>query len=445
MGVALRRLTDRVDAANPQDTSWSELLPLQIQAANERLTERVGRIKLLANRAESSGVKAIRELADLVPLLFVHMSYKSYPDSWFTSGNWDRMGQWLDTLTTERVRDVDTRNVKDVDDWIARLAATGHYLSCSSGTTGKCSIIPANMEDRKFNAHQLIQAFAWSTGVEPKQQYKAIHLTPMSSAFRHDDGRQAIIKRLTYSERPFPSEMITVGQVSSMVTLRRTIADGTARPSEVAAFEATSAARAKSIEDGLKSTAEAIVASRGERMLVMGMVATMYQIAEMVQAMGYSGKDFHPENALLTAGGLKGAKLPPDYREQILNTFNLRPERIFQFYGMQEINTAMPRCRADRYHVPPWLMLLVLDETAERLVSPSKEEIEGRAAFVDLSLDGRWCGLITGDKVRVDYGKCACGSYGPTVHNEIMRYSDMPAGDKINCAGTIDAYVRGAA
>jgi hypothetical protein len=78
------------------------------------------------------------------------------------------------------------------------------------------------------------------------------------------------------------------------------------------------------------------------------------------------------------------------------------------------------------------------------LIVPTKGEIEGRAAFVDLSLDGRWCGLISGDKIRVDYGKCACGHEGPTVAREITRYADLPGGDKITCAGTIDAYIRGA-
>jgi hypothetical protein len=35
-------------------------------------------------------------------------------------------------------------------------------------------------------------------------------------------------------------------------------------------------------------------------------------------------------------------------------------------YGLQELNTFMPRCSADRYHVPPWLMLLPLDQAGEK-------------------------------------------------------------------------------
>jgi hypothetical protein len=111
---------------------------------------------------------------------------------------------------------------------------------------------------------------------------------------------------------------------------------------------------------------------------------------------------------------------------------------------MQEINTSFPKCRAGRYHVAPWVIALPLDTPGETLLDASNGEIEARAAFVDLSLSGRWGGVISGDKVHIDAGTCACGSEGPTVADNIVRYADLEGGDKISCAGTIDAYVRGA-
>jgi hypothetical protein len=167
-------------------------------------------------------------------------------------------------------------------------------------------------------------------------------------------------------------------------------------------------------------------------------------VAEAVRAMGYGAKDFHADNTVYIGGGLKGATLPADYREYIYETFNLSPERVFQMYGMQEINSAMPRCRAGRYHVPPWLMCLPLDQAGETLVPLNGDaEVEGRAAFFDLSLDGRWGGVISGDKISVRFGRCDCGLQGPSIRDDIARYSDLPGGDKISCSGTIDAYVRG--
>jgi len=31
----------------------------------------------------------------------------------------------------------------------------------------------------------------------------------------------------------------------------------------------------------------------------------------------------------------------------------------------------------------------------------------------------------------------------PSIRNDIVRYADLEDNDKIGCAGTIDAYVRG--
>ena len=164
-----------------------------------------------------------------------------------------------------------------------------------------------------------------------------------------------------------------------------------------------------------------------------------------MRAKGYGPSDFHPDNALMVSGGLKGTSLPADYRERILATFNIPQSNVFNMYGMQELNSFMPRCGAGRFHVPPWLMLLPLDQSGETILPAVKGEWEARAAFFDLSIEGRWGGVISGDRVRIDHGPCACGHQGPTIADEIVRYSDLPGGDKISCAGSIDAYVRGIA
>jgi hypothetical protein len=163
-----------------------------------------------------------------------------------------------------------------------------------------------------------------------------------------------------------------------------------------------------------------------------------------VRARGYSAKDFSAENSAFISGGLKRVLLPSNYREFICETLNLTPERICQAYGMQEISTTAIRCKAGRYHMPPWVMLLLLDESGEHLIEPATGgELEGRAAFFDLSLDGRWGGVISGDKIRATWEPCACGNRSPSVNEDIQRYADLASGDKIACAGTIDAYVRG--
>ena len=65
----------------------------------------------------------------------------------------------------------------------------------------------------------------------------------------------------------------------------------------------------------------------------------------------------------------------------------------------------MPRCqKGGRYHVPPWIVPMVLNKDGDALLPHAGGEVEGRAAFFDLSLDGRWGGVITGDKISLDLG-----------------------------------------
>jgi hypothetical protein len=143
-------------------------------------------------------------------------------------------------------------------------------------------------------------------------------------------------------------------------------------------------------------------------------------------------------------GGLKRAVLPDDYKEFVYATFNLQPKCNYQNYSMQEFHSGMPRCQeGGRYHLPAWVVPLITDKSGDKLLPIIDDEYEGRAAFFDLSVDGRWGGVISGDKVSIDFKPCACGARGPSIRDNIVRYSDLEGDDKIGCAGTVDAYVRG--
>ena len=88
-------------------------------------------------------------------------------------------------------------------------------------------------------------------------------------------------------------------------------------------------------------------------------------------------------------------------------------------------------------------MALILDQPGEKLL-PREGIVEGRFAFMDPTTEYRWGGMISGDKVKVDFGACPCGRRGMTVLNPVHRYTEITGDeDKIQCAGTIDAYIRG--
>ncbi|OCB10342.1 hypothetical protein A5689_06190 [Mycobacterium intracellulare subsp. yongonense] len=446
MRSAVARLVKLVGADDCFDIDPIDLLPVQLEAANERLVAQARRIPLLANRAESGGIEDIAQPADLVPLLFAHTTYKTYAEGWLNDGRWDRMGRWLATVSTRDVEGLDTAGVETLDDWLTELETVGHYLSCSSGTTGKPAMLSCTEGDIALSARINIEALLWATGLTRGEDRKFLGLGPQFAAPREDAIRQAMVDCFSSRYPPYQfgdGEPITVGSMVYMITLRRKLADGTARPNEIAEFERIAAQRGADMEAAAKKAVDAVIEARDVPLLATGMFATLYQIAEGIRAKGHGGDDFDPNNAMMVAGGLKGAALPENYREFVLETFNVTEERLYHAYSMREINATFPLCHHGRYHVSPWVIMLPLDSTGEHLLDVDAEEIEARAAFFDASIEGRWGGVISGDRVSVSFGKCGCGHQGPTIGREITRYSDLPGGDKITCAGSIDAYVRG--
>lgn len=449
MTSAIERLTGLADDPNRFDHSAAELREVQIAALDERFRERRARIGLLEHRAHEADVTEVGRFEAAVPLLFPHSVYKSYPESFLTEDRWDRLGKWLGTLASHPMPTVDTTDISGIDQWIERLREAGHYVSCSSGTTGKPAMLLASEADMAWSRRDTVNIFAWGSGVTPARDRRMMGLGLTATV-----PRNIVIGRAQHEAYGDPAKErfglpvapLTVEAMTGQVRLRRRITDGTALPEELAAYERTSAQRQEELDRALIAGADAMIEHRAEKLYISGMWSTLHQVAVLVRERGFGAADFHPDNCLYVGGGLKRAQLPSDYRQFVYETFNIPSGREFQNYSMQELNSGMPKCRGgNRYHVPPWVVPFVLDDAGETLLSRGAGEVEGRAAFFDLSLDGRWGGIITGDRVVVDFGPCACGNKGPSIADSIVRYADIAGDDKITCAGTADAYVRGLA
>ena len=431
------------------DIPFAEVRELQVAAMNERLCERGEKIKLVKHRAEEAEIGEIRSFEDIVPLLLPHTAYKSYPESFVTDKRWDRLTKWLATTYAYPIDNVDLDGIEDIDEWIERLGAGGHHLSCSSGTTGKSAMLIATEADLAFAAEDGIISVEWGSDIRRGDMRSFLSSGGGGANTRRTrlSGQAMMEAFIDPSKPPPPSsgKPITIGRIANMIAMRKAVADGTAKPNEIAAYEAESVERQTNLENAIVLAAEDAIAKRHDRLFIPGMWGSIYQLAKEVRDRGYSGKDFHPENALYLAGGLKRAKLPPDFKEFVYETFNISPRFIHQIYSMQEIASGMIRCQdGGRYHIPPWLVCLPLNKEGDALLPDIGEgTVEGRAAFFDLSMDGRWGGVISGDHIHVDYGTCACGNRSPSIREDIYRYSDLEGDDKIACSGTVDAYVRG--
>lgn len=449
MGEAANRLTALGSDPQRFALSVAQLRTAQLAALDERFRENRHRIRLLALRARDAGLERIASLTDLVRVLFPHTAYKAYPESFLAEQRWDKLTRWLGTVSPHPIEGVDLDGITGIDDWIARLAARGHYISCSSGTTGKSAMLIASPRDMDWSRRDTVNVFSWGSGVAPARDRLMVGTAPVASVPKNAAIAEAQYAAYAHPDWPrwtYPVPPITVGTLTGMVLMRKAIAEGTARPDEIAAFEALSAQRAKAVEAAVPATAEFIVAHRDRKLMLAGLWSGLYQVARAVRALGFAGADFHPDNALYVGGGLKRAQLPADYQQFVHETFNIPADRHFQNYSMQELNSGMPRCRAGgRYHLPPWVVPILLDRSGDHALDHTSGEMEGRAAFFDLSLDGRWGGVITGDRISLDLGPCACGQAGPSIRDDIVRYADLEGDDKIGCAGTVDAYVRGVA
>jgi hypothetical protein len=288
----------------------------------------------------------------------------------------------------------------------------------------------------------------WGTEVKADRDRKMMGFGMVTRTPRGSAMSDELIKAFIDADKErfsLPVPPVTIGSVTKMIALRRAISEGSAQPGDLAEFEAESQRRQNTVDEAFGKAAEAAIAARHDRFYITGYWGQLYQVAREVRDRGYGGEDFHPENCIYLAGGLKNAQLPENYREYILGTFNIQPRLTYAMYGMQEIQTAMPRCqKGGRYHVPPWLVCLPLDKDGEHLLQGvGTGELEGRGAFFDLSIDGRWGGIISGDHIHVDYAPCVCGNASPSIRDDIRRYADIAGDDKIACSGTIDAYVRG--
>jgi hypothetical protein len=449
MGAEVERLTGLVGAQDRYSIPFADLRGAQVAAMNERFQERKDRIKLVGHRAREAGISEVRSHEDMVRLLLPHTAYKSYPENWLAGKRWDRLSKWLDTVSTHRVPLDKASDAVDVDGWVQKLADNGFFVSCSSGTTGKSAMLVASRKDMDWCKQEAVATFSWGSGIKPAQDRLMFGMAAVAHVPRNLATGEAYVAALqdpNYERFAYPVPPMTVGGLTQMVVLRKAIADGTAKPGDLAEFERISAVRQKAVDDAVGITAHAVVAARHSKLHVTGLWAGLYNVAKAVRELGYSAKDFHPQNSIYVGGGLKRAKLPDDYREFVYETFNIRPEHNYQNYSMQELHSGMPRCQqGGRYHVPPWLVPLILDKAGDNLLPMIDGEYEGRAAFFDLSLDGRWGGVISGDKISINFSPCACGSKGPSIRDDIVRYADLEGDDKIGCAGTVDAYVRGVA
>ncbi len=450
---ALQQLLDLVHHDDPFRNAPANLQDLQLAAAQERLDQRRTQIRVLDQRARDRGIERIGALSDIVDLIFSDATYKSYPESFLEQKRWDRLNQWFGTLASVDPGNVDLGGVETVDDWLLALQRKGIWVNSSSGTSGKNSFLAMSQKDMDVALQLMVQAEEFSSSnarSAPRNSFTVFVMGPSSATYSGSIRSRMLAEwHARDGDIHFISDVAQSMQEGlDLARLNRAMAAGTARPSDISAFQERSRARGAQIEADLNRFLDRLIQHHDRNPIcLLGLSSMLYNVMLIARARGITSLPLHPGSITSISGGRKGTGAPADYIEQIREFFAMSDAIYTNPYGMTELSGAMPSLPGGKtgWAVPPWIVPLILTPTDETLLNPEGTTgcVTGRFAFLDLLVDGRWGGLVTGDQVMIDFTPGAEGLAVPVIRS-VDRYKDLPGDDKETCAGTIDAYVRSA-
>jgi hypothetical protein len=417
---------------------------LRLAALKVRFAQHLETIPMVAKLAGRQGITELETVADVVPLLFEHTMYKSYPTALLERGQFDKLTGWLDKLTSVDLSGLDVSSCDSIDSWLGLLAdQTDMDVSNTSGTSGTMSFFPwtGNDLDRRWRVERVTYLQEYGEAPAAGDLTEPIHYIQKGSRFRGHDKADAFTRgddALKHRAVPKPPSADLLWLAAR---LRLAAAKG---DSSRVGVPATLMARRAELEqqqarerDAVETWVKTIESLQGERVLWSTFPFDVYDIAAGRLEAGEQWS-FAPGSLVLIMGGSKGNHLPPDWLDI---TRKFVDARVLQAYGMTEMSCLQLMCPAGRYHIKPWVIPFLLEpETSELL--PRKGVQTGRFAFFDLMPEGHWGGVISGDEVQLDFdGICECGAKTQHIGAEIARLSDKRGGDdKITCTATPQAY-----
>ena len=435
--------TTRIHAISPKEAE-----PVLLAAMNLRLAERREQIPVLAKLADAQGVKGLGALDDGAPLLFTHDTYKSYPISLLAKQRFDQLNKWLDRLTPYDIAGVDVSGCDSIDSWLTRLQdETPLDVATSSGSSGTLSLFPKSKKDYVFAVTGLRVQLGQKFGVEPTADDidgKIHAVTPMYRDGHSSAGRfaQYLLDVFCKGDESYLHTALPIKISSDLMWLaariRAAVAKGDATKVDVPDNLLARRGEWEKLQRDLPAIQSEFIRGavrqlRGQRIFAMGTTAMFYNIAKQGVEEGIRGS-FAPGSVLMGGGGAKGVALPDDAEQTIKDFFGI--DWMQSAYGMTEMNAFSVLCEAERYHLAPWVAPYILDADSGQPL-PREGVQTGRAAFFDVTHDGTWGGIVTGDRVTAHYDACPCGRKTLSFEKKIQRFSEITGGDdKITCAAT---------
>lgn len=435
-----------------QSMAWREVEERQRDALQWRFESLRRRIPILARMIERQGVEQITDLESVLPLLYDHTVFKSYPTSLIDNKRFDGLTRWLDKLTAHDLSGVDTSGCEGLDDWISVLDQdTPLCLSHSSGTTGTLSLLPwdKNEWDKLGLLHSalILQRFGDDEDCRRHDGIDVVYPFYRSGALGHLRNNDQVVKHLSKSEERFHAAYPV--RLSSDVMylagrLRAARANGRMDAIHIdpillkrkEEFDAQTARAGEQLAAFFDTVLSELA---GKRILILSTWNLVHGMARAGLDRGMQSQ-FSSDSIVISGGGAKGMTPPENWKDDVVAFIG--NDRVRGGYSMSEIALAGFSCEYDHHHLNPWIIPFVLDPATAQPLPRTGVQI-GQAAFFDLLAESHWGGFISGDQVTLNWEPdCRCGRSTPYYLDNVCRLVDQYAADddKITCAATADAH-----
>ena len=420
------------DSGAAHALSGAELDRMQQEALAYRLEQFLPRLPALAALAEAQGLDAGARIEDAPRLFQPHTIFKSFDPAWLAAGDFAQLTRWLQCFTTAELKPP-PEGTRTIDAWLGWLEENCAFdVAHSTGTTGRMSLVGRARRDLhgRFARNRMgIRTWLADRNLSPEMNFHIVW--PGAAGGRSAQQKMAEGWRsVGASSRDHFIALFDddLGADYELYVVRARLA----RERAQLALPAPSAHVAEKLAEAERRQAtypqhfarmiDRIVAELpGRRAFMMGSPHNLAMLAEAGIERGIGGS-FMPGSLQLSVGGLKGRQEPPDFAGTMRRF--LGDGRALEGYGATEMNSGYLLCDAGRFHVPPWVILWVLDAAANWQPKPRAGVQEGRGAFLDLAFSSAWGGLVTADHLMVDYGPCRCGRTSPSFDRLIRRLND---------------------
>lgn len=398
--------------------AWSE------GASNEALTEQLRReaLELLHQRyvqripsyrhlATQSGTMGKCDLSTLVnTMMFTTDLFKSYDPDLLESGDFSQLTAWLSGICAEQMPD-QAHSARDLDEWVQTLASNGIRLSYSSGTSGVMSFVPRDpLTWRSLCRNSSVcgndRWFHDTDGT--KRQFDCLVAAPRGEGTGIQGVANGLSAMASGTHYVDSTDTVTANDL-------REVGRG---PTRTSTLQQDTLAMVEFVNAGREAN---------RPLLVFGPPFQLRRLCERVQA--HCGSlDTHPESVVVTGGGWKsfqGDRIShQELRLRIEAAFGIGSENFSDAYSTTELNSALTCCSKLRYHIPPLLETVVLDEA---FCGEPRSPGRGYIGFLDpfaLSYPGF---VIPGDLAQLDHGNCECGLSGWYLKGPIERAPNIEA------------------